>query len=378
MSREDDELRRLISEQAAEWHAAQGEGPLSPEQARELMRWLQMSPLHVVAYLSVAELEHRIAEAARADTTPLEALLAEPPAQVRSLPTDTMRRPHPGDAVPRCARDDAPSGPRRRKWVAGLAAALAVVVLAVVALGGWHLLGSGIDVETFTTQRGEERTTYLPDHTLLRLDAESRVVVRFTRTRRKVAVERGRAYFDVAVDPGRPFRVTAGDISIRDIGTAFEVYRHPAGITVTVVRGHVQVWDARARGAKAAASGGPPLQSAPSPGPLARLGPGECVRVSDSGRVLSYGATDAWQALAWTHGWLTFDGAPIAVVASRFNRYNASQIRVADPSIGAIRITGTFRSQGVASFIQFLEGLPGVAVTTHGQQVTVEASPRRR
>lgn len=378
MVSKNDDLRRLVSEQAAEWHALESEGPLSPGQAAELMRWLRTSPLHVTEYLAIAELERGIAEVARADTTSLESLLEDATMPPQLLPAHAAKWPHRDIIAPRDPRDGSRRGATERRSKAGWVAGLAIAAMMVVAaLAGWNWLGSGATLETFSTGRGQQRTTYLSDHTLLTLDAESRVVVHFSRTRREVAVERGQAYFEVAADPGRPFRVRVGQISIRDIGTAFDVDRHKAGATITVVRGHVQVWHDASQVASATSASRPASPSRPPVGPLASLGPGERVRVSDSGRVLAYGNADMWQALAWMHGRITFEAMPIAKVASRFNRYNATQITVADPSIGAIRITGTFRSDGVASFIRFLEGLPGVAITTHGHRVTVEAAPRR-
>ncbi|HEU0276413.1 MAG TPA: FecR domain-containing protein [Rhodanobacteraceae bacterium] len=361
MPSKNDKLRQLISEQAAEWHAVQREGPLSDEQASELVRWLQTSPLHVSEYLSMAQLERAIADVARSDATPLAALLADPGAPVRALPVAGAFR-HPG-------RPGAPSdrprvrGRRRRRVVRR--AALAACATLGLALVGWHWLGTRAAVETLATRRGQELTTRLADHTLLKLDAESRVIVRFSRARREVEVARGQAYFEVAADAARPFGVRAGPIVIRDIGTTFDVYRHTTGTTITVVRGHVEVAAPGGRGI--GARGARPLD------PVATLGPGQQVRVSDGGRVLAAGAADLWQALGWTHGRITFENMPIGEVAAQFNRYNATRITVRSPAIGTIRITGTFQADGVASFVRFLEGLPGVAVRTRGQQVTVDA-----
>lgn len=369
MLSKNDKLRQLIGEQAAEWYATQLEGPLTSRQAAELVRWLQTSPLHVAEYLAIAQLERGLAEVARADATPLDELLAATGAQVQPLLPDV-------DGYPSMDVDGLAGRPRRypatgrRGWGTGWAAALAavLVVVAAVAFIGWSWFGSGSTQETFVTGRGQQREAYLPDHTRLRLDADSRVVVRFSRERREVVVQRGQAWFEVAADAARPFGVRAGPLAIHDIGTTFDVYRQAAGTTVTVIEGHVEVSDA------GAASGG----AVGAAGALASLGPGEQVRVGADGRVLAEGAADLWQALAWTHGRINFEDMPIGEVAREFNRYNAVELRVTDPAIGAIRITGTFESHGVASFVRFLEGLPGVAVSTRGQRITVAAARPRR
>jgi transmembrane sensor len=52
---------------------------------------------------------------------------------------------------------------------------------------------------------------------------------------------RGEASFVVERDSSRPFTVSAGDTSVRVLGTQFNVRRHAEGAEVAVVEGTVQV-----------------------------------------------------------------------------------------------------------------------------------------
>jgi transmembrane sensor len=65
--------------------------------------------------------------------------------------------------------------------------------------------------------------------------------VNFSARVRFVELVKGEALFEVRPDPRRPFTVTAGDASIRDVGTRFNVYRGADNTTVSVLEGEVQV-----------------------------------------------------------------------------------------------------------------------------------------
>jgi ferric-dicitrate binding protein FerR (iron transport regulator) len=57
-----------------------------------------------------------------------------------------------------------------------------------------------------------------------------------------------------------------------------------------------------------------------------------------------------------------FHHRTLGEVADEFNRYNVGQIEIRSPSLRAQEVTGTFRSNDVASFIAVLAGIPGVQV----------------
>ncbi len=56
---------------------------------------------------------------------------------------------------------------------------------------------------------------------------------------RRVTLLKGEAFFQVTPDPSRPFRVVAGDVETRVVGTSFNVRRDAEGVAVSVEEG---VW----------------------------------------------------------------------------------------------------------------------------------------
>jgi ferric-dicitrate binding protein FerR (iron transport regulator) len=85
------------------------------------------------------------------------------------------------------------------------------------------------------------------------------------------------------------------------------------------------------------------------------------------------------EVTAWTRHQLVFHHRPLGDVADEFNRYNVGRIEIRSPSLREQEMTGTFRSNDVASFIAVLAGTPGVQVVddgTGGYIVTSDGSTK--
>src|SRR5690606_36355798 len=63
---------------------------------------------------------------------------------------------------------------------------------------------------------------------------------------REIDLVRGRAMFDVAHDPQRPFSVVAGKRRVTALGTQFQVVRDRNDLVVTLAEGSVAVTDREA------------------------------------------------------------------------------------------------------------------------------------
>src|SRR5690606_3292094 len=150
------------------------------------------------------------------------------------------------------------------------------------------------------------------DGSIITLNTLSEATVRFDRSARQVTLVSGEAMFDVVSDPGRPFIVQTGSVSLKVIGTRFAVYRKKNSTRVAVVDGVVQAMPLRARGE--------PLFVEAGMGAIATV---EGVTLTDD-------QFDVEKAIAWTDRRLIFDGAPLAEVVAEFNRYNRTPLIVED------------------------------------------------
>lgn len=116
------------------------------------------------------------------------------------------------------------------------------IAAGVAVAGGWWLAASrNAFAQTYaTTAGGYERVT-LPDGSVIALNANSRVDVRYSSAERRVSLIGGEAQFNVTKNKQRPFIVGVGGISVRAVGTAFNVRMEPGEVEVLVTEGRVQV-----------------------------------------------------------------------------------------------------------------------------------------
>ena len=99
----------------------------------------------------------------------------------------------------------------------------------------------GITALHFETRHGEQLTRRLADNSVLHLNTDSAVTIRYGKTERLVMLTSGQADFEVAHEPDRAFRVFAGSAEVVDLGTKFDVRLEHDSTVVTVVEGRVAV-----------------------------------------------------------------------------------------------------------------------------------------
>ncbi|CAN5287854.1 FecR family protein [soil metagenome] len=181
----------------------------------------------------------------------------------------------------------------------------------------------------FETRIGEIHTIRLADGTTVTLDTDSAIEPVFTGQARVVRLSRGRARFDVAHETGRPFMVEAGGRTIIDRGTLFDVVLGREGVKVVLLRGAVEIRNRKARGTGGA--------------PIARLVPGQVFADAPAAGVPQVSAAPGGSD-QWVKGMLSFDGTPLEDVVAAANRYSAHKIRLGEPALAGLRVTGTFHA----------------------------------
>lgn len=147
-----------------------------------------------------------------------------------------------GDAVDVLRANARGVGPTRaarhngRRWVAGLAASLAVLA------ASWIFLFQESSGPLLTYRAGAaSKSIELADGSRLDLSPRSEVEVRFRAGRREARLLSGKARFNVESNPARPFVVTADDRQITAEGRVFDVALEPDQVRVATFSGAVQV-----------------------------------------------------------------------------------------------------------------------------------------
>lgn len=316
-----DAVKDSILDTAADWLARRGAG-LSPTEAAEFARWRAADPRHATAFEQVQATQHLL-----------------------------LRLPESPAAAAMMAELDELTKPRHRPWLLRFPrqTALAFAAAACVALAVWFAWpAASPDHSVYSTAAGQRQSVSLTDGSTLVMNGDSEVEVAFVAAERRVQLRRGETHFFVAKDPARPFLVSAGAITIRAVGTAFNVRREAAAVEVLVTEGKVEV-------SRNAPAGGAPVE----PQPIFLVS-GERVLIDPlAGEVPALASVAGTPPLNGTlqrsAARLYFSDTPLSEVVARFNRYNELQMEIAEPELGQRAVGGNFDVDNAESFIALLD-----------------------
>jgi transmembrane sensor len=233
----------------------------------------------------------------------------------------------------------------KRKSIWPIAASLILFLAGALTISQLNL------PDDYSTGVGEQISFPLDDGSVVTLNSQSSIRVRFERDLRTIELLSGEALFDVVENPGRPFVVRTDLTNARAVGTSFNVRHRRDQTVVTVLEGIVDV-DLAPRQSGAASSVG----RNEKPERLIRVTVGKQVTVS-SDSVREALATDAniGATMAWRERRVVFSERPLEAVLEELNFYNDSHIVIRDPLIAGRLITGTFSVDNRESFVLFLQ-----------------------
>ncbi len=266
----------------------------------------------------------------------------------------------------------------RRGWSAlslgPIVPQLATAALAFAVVGaGWWGVGEWRKAptfdRTFATLRGEQKTVRLPDGSTLWLDTATQARVTFHRDRREVQLPEGQAMFAVQHDAGKPFDVLAGPVRVTVLGTRFSVRYtrsglHENGVSVAVDEGKVRV---------------APLNAHPDADPAAatsarHLLAGDSVVAGDEG--VGPVVPSGGPAAPWRDGRVTFDKVTLAQALAELDRYREGRLRIRDPQVAGLYISGSFDLRHLDAFERVLPQVLPVALRKNGAFTDIVAAGR--
>jgi transmembrane sensor len=339
--------------EASLWLAKRDRG-LTPAEQDEYLRWLGADPGH--------------AEVVRRHAAALERMMQ-------------LYEWQPGQSAE--ANPDLFAPSRRSswwRWSIPLAAAASIAVAAIVWLSADD---NGIDGHSSVTllQINERQT--LSDGSVVELKDGSRLELNFSGDARQVTLF-GEAHFTVAKS-SMPFVVHAGGVSVRAVGTAFNVRASTDLVDVLVTEGRVAVGRdiggiTKSTGPDAAleepTGGGGLVASAASPEDLETfLVAGQLavvdMDVSELPQIRNVTSEEIEMALSWKAPRLQFLETPLSIAVEEFNRRNRKQLVLGQRDLAAIPIGGTFRVDNIDGFVRLLEITLDIRATRRGDHELV-------
>lgn len=259
---------------------------------------------------------------------------------------------------------------------AGLAAAAAIAIGMFSRDGlSWRKSGGEHAMENYLVLASTIQRMELPDGSVAELNGASRIEVDFTPAERRVRLMEGEAHFIVAKNPARPFFVTAGPVTVRAVGTAFNVRLASATIEVLVTEGEIKLEPAETAAALAQGHEAVP-RAEETPGLV--KGQRAVINLADSAASVAIGEVGTAEmndALGWQSTRLVFNNTPLDEVVTGFNRYNTHRLVLGDSRLRQRTVTGIFRADNLEGFVRLLRPLMDVTTEsrTPGETVLLPA-----
>lgn len=309
--------RSPVEDEAARWVVRHDEGPLTPAEKAQFETWKQASPAHAEAFSRLST--------------------------------------HWGDLDILTALSDTPAEkPVWQKpmlWAGiGMAAAIAFAVLVgVTQFSGpaapARLVAEQSGLGVYKTEMGAQEKITLADGSIVTLNTASRIEARINEHERTIRLLQGEAYFEVAHDPSRPFRVYAGDGMTVAVGTAFSVRLENDSVQVVVSEGKVSYSR---------------VTEVPEPEPVAYVAAGETAQFGSNVVIDRVDLAEIDRKLSWIDGKLVFSGDPLSSVVADISRYADIRFEFATQDLADMRVGGVFGLGEVDDMLEALEANFGV------------------
>lgn len=219
------------------------------------------------------------------------------------------------------------------------AAAIAIVLITTGSI--FYAIRSNKSEPTYYSSveamRGQKSNITLPDGTKVILNSESTLKYNtdFNQKSREIALD-GEAFFEVAKNTNLPFVVEVGNLSIKAVGTAFNVraYSNENIVSTTLTEGKVSV---------------------KTPYETMDLIPNERMEFSrDEKKLEKIQLENAKLSLGWLNDQLSFENTTLAVVASNLSRIYNVEIELSSESIKQQRFTGIISNNSLQSVLRIL------------------------
>jgi ferric-dicitrate binding protein FerR (iron transport regulator) len=202
--------------------------------------------------------------------------------------------------------------------------------------------------DIYETSVGEQRTIVLSDKSKVILNTDTIVKVDYDEQSRLIWMDKGEAYFVVSPDKQRPFKVFAGNGSVRAVGTAFSVGIKGNEVNVTVLEGSVDVV-----AQVESATTGTPVSGT-------KLKIGESVRYWSNGVIANVEEAQTTRINAWRQGKLQFRDLPLVDAIAEHNRYTQQKIVIGSEDIRFLTVNGVFEIGDTNSLLFLLEASLGL------------------
>lgn len=202
--------------------------------------------------------------------------------------------------------------------------------------------GSGKEIQynTISTPKGGQYQIRLPDNSIVWLNAASSITYATSlneRGERRVSLESGEAYFEVAKDKSHPFIVSSATQEVTVLGTHFNInnYSDESTVRTTLLEGKVSV------------------HSLKGSSPDKVLWPGQ--QSSISGSNINISSVDMETAIAWKNGLFVFNDTDVPTIMRQISRWYNVEVEFSGTVPHNLISGGIERNSSLATTMKMLE-----------------------
>jgi len=192
----------------------------------------------------------------------------------------------------------------------------------------------------------------LNDGTVVWLNADSEIEYPsvFTGSERRVAIK-GEAFFEVAKDPSRPFRVEVGESTVEAVGTAFNINTHlkQGQIKTILTEGKIKV-------------------SVADESVL--IGQGNATLINN--RQITVVKADPEEALAWKEGYFYFGGKDLKSIMNEVARWYDIDVEYKHAVSEEKYKGGIKRTESIQAVCAVLKGVTGLDIKINNRTLVIK------
>ncbi|NHA07785.1 DUF4974 domain-containing protein [Mucilaginibacter sp. HC2] len=235
----------------------------------------------------------------------------------------------------------------QKQWI-GIAASV-ILICTVLWLTFNHVYDNGSVSFVRIDSKDKVHTQSLPDGSVITMNARSTLVYpsRFTGNIRPVSLK-GEAFFKISPDKTKPFIIKVNDVTVRVVGTSFNIKSRDGKTEVIVETGIVQV-------SKKQNS--------------IDLNPGEQVMVTKDQDLLAKQQSKGKLYNYYLTGQLICDKTPLSEVVQALNEVYGVHIVIANKSLEDLPITTTIKGQSLNEVLEVISGTFKITVVRKNQQI---------
>ena len=238
------------------------------------------------------------------------------------------------DRIPISLSQTSTNGVSSNKLSKFLAAAIVIFVLGV---GFWNQL----DILTYLTSdyqtsKGQQKNIQLSDGTKVFMNTNTALSIEYNSDSRVVRILKGQALFRPVHSSTRPFMVVTQNITVKALGTVFEVYKNKSRlVSVELYEGRLAVTEKDSKTLK--------------------LKAGEKILYRPGSGLSEIKTISAKLDQAWQRGKLIFSDLPLTQVIDEISRYKQGKIIILDDRLKNLKVSGVFDLRHPEKILETIE-----------------------